>query len=105
MLKYITFQRTLPFKISVFSSSFTNTLLDISYRDFTITSGVVLATAYIHIMPDAGEDIKEGLNDLDYPLSSLLAFAATIVVMIIEQLANDAFSSLVGYQQVSTLFL
>ena len=65
----------------------------------------MLATAYIHIMPDAGEDIKEGLNDLDYPLSSLLAFAATIVVMIIEQLANDAFSSLVGYQQVSTLFL
>ena len=50
-------------------------------------------------MPDAGEDIKEGIKDVDYPLSSLFALIATIVVMLIEQAANDAFNH-IAYSQI-----
>eukprot|EP00727_Mastigamoeba_balamuthi_P000779 m51a1_g10699 putative zinc transporter chloroplastic-like (382) ;mRNA; f:152292-153501 len=54
-------------------------------------AGVILGTAFIHIMPDANEN----LEDLsDYPVSAALALGALLLTLIVEQLAAIYFESL-----------
>eukprot|EP00727_Mastigamoeba_balamuthi_P009258 m51a1_g4955 putative zinc iron (357) ;mRNA; f:343820-345132 len=58
----------------------------------TFGAGIILGTAFIHVLPDASETMEQAMPDVDYPVSQSLALAAVMVTLAIEQLAAMYFS-------------
>eukprot|EP00727_Mastigamoeba_balamuthi_P005289 m51a1_g14759 putative zinc transporter 4 (687) ;mRNA; r:339492-341885 len=56
-------------------------------------AGIVLGTAYIHILPAATDALKEARPDVEYPIAGILALAATAMTLVVEQLAAMYFES------------
>ncbi|XP_010538635.1 PREDICTED: probable zinc transporter 12 [Tarenaya hassleriana] len=68
-------------------------------------AGVILATGFIHILPDAGENLTSPcLGEApwgDFPMSGLIAMASAIVTMLIESFAAGYFQRLLSGEKNS----
>ncbi|KAH3757467.1 ZIP Zinc transporter [Pelomyxa schiedti] len=60
----------------------------------TFGAGVVIATAFIHIMPSAQELLAECWPDVEYPVSLLISMVSIILVLLLEQAISHALKSL-----------